>query len=87
MFQGKHGRIQTCISLYLILILTLKGVVGVRAERAMEIIGSMRYIDVAYQGTPVYIQSVNKETGAAEVMPCRSNESMEVPVNELEEIE
>ncbi len=58
-----------------------------RAERAMEIIGSMRYIDVVYQGTPVYIQSVNKETGAAEVMPCGSNDSIEVPVAELEEID
>jgi H-type small acid-soluble spore protein len=57
-----------------------------RAERAVEIVGSMRYIDVAYQGVPVYIQSVDKTTGRAEVMPCDSDDSVKVAVDELEEM-
>ena len=54
-------------------------------NRAIEIISSPRFIEVTYNGQPVWIESVDKRTDFAVVMPCGSDEKIEVPLDELVE--
>lgn len=55
-------------------------------NRAFEIISSARFIEVLYQGSAVWLKSVDKTTEMAEVMPCHSDKTIMVPIAELEEV-
>lgn len=54
-------------------------------NRAIEIISSARFIEVTFNGQPVWIESVDKESDLAVVMPCGSDEKIKVPIAELVE--
>lgn len=69
----------------LYVILALKGVLVVHENRAIEIISSARFIEVTYNGRPVWIESVDKRTDSAVVMPCGTDKTIEVPLGELVE--
>jgi len=54
------------------------------AQRAEEIAASPVMINVTHNGTPIYIQRVDSQTGTARVYPLGQPESeQEVPVNSL----
>lgn len=55
-------------------------------QRAQEILESAQEIDVNYNGTPVWIQHVDKEAGTARVFKAENPEDeMTVPVDQLNE--
>lgn len=55
-------------------------------KRAEEIINSKGIIEVTYRNSPVWIESIGKDTRTAHVKLLSSNEAMSVPVNELTEM-
>lgn len=58
-----------------------------KAERAKEIIDSPNMIGVLYEGSKVFIQTVNDETEIARIHPLDNPEYVQdVPVNELKEV-
>lgn len=54
-------------------------------NRAIEIISSARFIQVTFNGQPVWIESVDIQTDLAVIMPCGSDEKIKVPIGELVE--
>lgn len=55
-------------------------------QRAREIASSPVMADVEYDGTPVYIQHVNEESGMARIYPLdRPEQEQDVPIRSLSE--
>lgn len=55
-------------------------------ERAKEIISSSAIFNVTYNGTPVYIESVNESTGTASIhFRNQPKKSREVSIDTLQE--
>ncbi|MDD4602037.1 Small, acid-soluble spore protein H [bioreactor metagenome] len=54
-------------------------------NRALEIISSARFVEVTFNGQPVWIESVNRNTELATVMPCGTDEKIDVPLAQLVE--
>lgn len=54
-------------------------------KRAKDIVFSPTITNVTYNGTPVYIEKVNENSGTAYVHPVNLNNRQEVPVDNLVE--
>lgn len=52
-------------------------------ERIVEIFDSYGVINVKYKNNPVWIEDINKDTLTAHVKRLETNETKEVPINEL----
>jgi H-type small acid-soluble spore protein len=62
-----------------------RGGIAMLTNRAAEIISASSNIEVLYDQKPVWIETVNKETGTATVVVLGSKEKLEVPVRDLQE--
>jgi small acid-soluble spore protein H (minor) len=56
-----------------------------RAERASEILKSPDTIEVLYNNTPVWIDSVDENSRTAGIRLLETGSSLQVPVDELKE--
>ena len=56
-----------------------------RQDRAAEIISSSLQFEVTWNGRPVWIESVDKTRGMAQIVIMGSRDKKEVPVQELTE--
>ncbi len=56
-----------------------------RAQRAAEIVKSPHNIEVVYNNTPIWIDSVDEVRETASVRLIETNSCIEVSVNELNE--
>jgi small acid-soluble spore protein H (minor) len=54
-------------------------------NRAEEIINSKGIIEVTYKNSPVWIESIIKETATVHVKNMSDNQSMNIPVEDLTE--
>ena len=54
-------------------------------QRAREIMQSPKKINVLYQGSPVWLESLNDSSNAAEVTILDRKERVNVPLNQLVE--
>jgi H-type small acid-soluble spore protein len=54
-------------------------------DRAAEVVAAVEKFEVLYHDTPVWIKSVNKENGMAEVLVLGTKEEKKVAVADLNE--
>lgn len=54
-------------------------------KRAEEIINSKGIIEVTYKDSPVWIESIIQDNSTAHVKLLSSNQTMNIPVEDLEE--
>lgn len=54
-------------------------------EKAVEIVESLGVVDVTYNGNPVWIESISRQSNQARVKNLKTEEELMVSVDDLKE--